>query len=96
MIIERFQSLADLTDAHDRLLDERERGRARVGDDDLPAEFILRVQDLIVRGRATGAVLDGSRERRAAQGVTGLLGERIIPPRGTPGADSPRRIRSGP
>jgi len=63
---ERFSALADLQAAHDDLLDAREQA----GDSaEAAAAFWPRAADFVRSGRATGALLDASRDRRAAQGI---------------------------
>lgn len=60
-----FASLIELQDAHDALLDQREQ----LADDTGSPEFWCAVNDLARRAQATGAWLDASRDRRAAQSI---------------------------
>jgi len=64
--ISRFPALADMQASHDDLLDRRET----LGDEGATAaSFWAEATDFVRRGQATGALLDASRDRRAAQSL---------------------------
>ena len=64
--VSRFSSLAEMQAGHDELLDRRE---ALPEDEAAAASFWADVAAFVGRGVATGAILDASRDRRAAQSI---------------------------
>ena len=66
-ITSRFSSLAEMQAGHDELLDRREG--LPEGATQAAASFWPEVAAFVRRGVATGAVLDASRDRRAAQSI---------------------------
>jgi hypothetical protein len=64
--ISRFPSLTDMQASHDDLLDRRE---ALPEESAAATSFWGEVTDFVRRGQATGAFLDASRDRRAAQSL---------------------------
>ncbi|HMN26678.1 MAG TPA: hypothetical protein PKE45_00885, partial [Caldilineaceae bacterium] len=65
--MERFPSFDMLQSEHDDLLDQQVQ-RGETGDQ-VSAAFQSEVAQFIVRAQATGALLDTSHDRRAAQSI---------------------------